>query len=121
MKWDKNSRLVPDSAKDVLKKGSGSNADINALTASILNSLGYVAEPVLVRSRGNGILLDFHITMNAFNTFILRIRNADGSKSWFLDAAREEGGLNILNPCTWSRRHASSTWTAKANGWTFPN
>ena len=98
VKWDKNSRLVPDSAKDVLKKGSGSDADINALTASILNSLGYVAEPVLVRSRRNGILLDFHITMNAFNTFILRIRNADGSKSWFLDAAREEGGLNILNP-----------------------
>lgn len=98
VKWDKTSRLVPNSAKDVLKKGSGSDADINALTASILNSLGYVAEPVMVRRRGNGILLDFHITMNAFNTFLLRVTDADGSKSWFLDAARDEGGLNILNP-----------------------
>ncbi len=98
VKWDKTSRLVPDSAKDVLKKGSGSDADINALTASILNSLGFVAEPVMVRSRANGLLLDFHITMNAFDTYILRILNPDGSKSWFMDASRDEGGLNILNP-----------------------
>ena len=98
VEWDRNSRLVPESAKEVLKMGSGSDADINALTASALNTAGYLVEPVMVRRRGNGILMNYHITMNAFNTFILRITTQDGSQSWFLDAAREEGCLNVLHP-----------------------
>ena len=98
VKWDKKSLLVPDEARTVLKQGSGSDADINALTASALNTLGYTAEPVMVRSRDSGMLIDFHISLRSFDTFILRVSSPDDSKTWFLDAARDEGYLNVLDP-----------------------
>ena len=98
VKWDKKSNLVPDEAREVLKRGSGSDVDINALTASALNTLGYTAEPVMVRSRTSGMLIDFHISLRSFDTFILRVTTPDGSKSWYLDAARDEGYLNVLSP-----------------------
>ena len=98
VKWDKKSNLVPDEARTVLKQGSGSDADINALTASALNSLGYTAEPVMVRSRTSGMLIDFHISLRSFDTFILRVTSPDDSKTWYLDAARDEGYLNVLSP-----------------------
>ena len=98
VKWDEKSRLVPDGAREVLKQGSGSDADINALTASALNSIGFTAEPVMIRRRSEGIIVDFHASINAFNTFILKVTSPDGSQSWFLDAAREYGYLNVLSP-----------------------
>lgn len=98
IKWDETSRLVPAPAREILKRGNGSDADINALTASALNTIGYVAEPVLVKRRTSGIMLGFHISLNAFDTFILRVASPDGSQHWFLDAARDHGYLNILNP-----------------------
>lgn len=98
VKWDEKSRLVPDAAREILKRGSGSDVDINALTASALNTAGFTAEPVMVRHRAEGVLMDFHASLNAFNTFILKVTSPDGSQSWFLDAAREHGYLNILDP-----------------------
>ena len=98
VKWNEKSRLVPDTTREILKAGSGSDADINALTASALNSIGYRAEPVLVKRRSSGILMEFHISLNTFDTFVLRITNPQGTQTWFLDAARENGWLNVLNP-----------------------
>lgn len=98
VKWDKKSRLVPDDARAVLKQGSGSDADINALTASALNTLGYTAEPVMVRTRDSGMLMDFHISLRSFDTFILRVSSPNDQNAWYLDAARDEGYLNVLDP-----------------------
>lgn len=98
VKWNEKSRLVPEKAREIFKKASGSDADINALTASALNSVGFTAEPVMIRRRSEGIILDFHASINAFDTFILKVTSPDGSKSWFLDAAREYGYLNVLSP-----------------------
>ena len=98
VKWDGKSRLVPKGEREILKQASGSDADINALTASALNSLGFIAEPVMIRRRSEGILLDFHASINAYDTFILKVTSPDGTKSWFLDAAREYGYLNVLSP-----------------------
>ena len=97
VKWDKESHLVPDEAREILRRGSGSDADINALTASALNSVGFTAEPVMVRRRTSGMLIDYHISLRSFDTFILRVTAPDGN-AWFLDAARDEGYLNVLNP-----------------------
>ena len=97
VKWDETSHLVPDGASKVLKQGSGSDADINALTASALNSIGYYAEPVMIRRRTSGTLLDYHISLRSFDTFILRVTSKD-NKSWYLDAARKEGYINVLDP-----------------------
>lgn len=98
VKWDGDSSLVPDDAREVLKRGSGTDADINALTASALNTLGYTAEPVMVRRRTSGMLIDHHISLRSFDTFILRVTAPDGQGTWYLDAARDEGYLNVLNP-----------------------
>ena len=98
VKWDGTSRLVPAEARTVLKQGSGTDADINALTASALNALGYTAEPVMVKLRTSGMLIDFHISLRSFDTFILRVKSPDGRESWYLDAARDEAFLNVLDP-----------------------
>ena len=98
VKWDRKSSLVPDDAREILRRGSGSDVDINALTASALNTVGYTAEPVMVRRRTSGMLIDFHISLRSFDTFILRVTTPDGSQSWYLDAARDEGYLNVLSP-----------------------
>ena len=98
VKWDEKSRLVPKGARETLKQGSGSDVDINALVASALNSVGFTAEPVMIRRRSEGVLVDFHASINAFDTFILKVTSPDGSQSWFLDAAREYGYLNVLSP-----------------------
>jgi hypothetical protein len=52
----------------------------------------------MIRRRSEGILLDFHASINAYDTFILKVTSPDGTKSWFLDAAREYGYLNVLSP-----------------------
>lgn len=98
VKWDEESQLVPDDAREILKRGSGSDADINALTASALNMLGYTAEPVMIRRRTSGMLIDHHISLRSFDTFILRVTAPGGQGPWYLDAARDEGYLNVLNP-----------------------
>lgn len=98
VKWDEKSRLIPKGDREIFKQASGSDADINSLTASALNSVGFTAEPVMIHRRSEGVLLDFHVSINAFDTFILKVTSPDGSKSWFLDAAREYGYLNVLSP-----------------------
>lgn len=98
VKWDEESQLVPDDAREILKRGSGSDVDINALTASALNTLGYTAEPVMIRRRTSGMLIDHHISLRSFDTFILRVTAPGGQGPWYLDAARDEGYLNVLNP-----------------------
>jgi hypothetical protein len=98
VKWDEESQLVPDDAREILKRGSGSDADINALTASALNTLGYTAEPVMIRRRTSGMLIDHHISLRSFDTFILRVTAPGGQGPWYLDAARDEGYLNVLKP-----------------------
>ena len=95
VKWDEKSRLVPKGAREVLKQGSGSDADINALTASALNAVGYLAEPVMIRRRSEGVLVDFHASINAFDTFIIKVTTPDASKNWYLDAA---AGRGLLEP-----------------------
>ena len=88
VKWDEESQLVPDDAREILKRGSGSDADINALTASALNTLGYTAEPVMIRRRTSGMLIDHHISLRSFDTFILRVTAPGGQGPWYLEKAR---------------------------------
>ena len=96
-KWDGSTRLFPEEPRQTIKKGEGSSADINALMASILNTLGYVAEPVLVKPRSSGNLYDYHIAASAFRTFILRITAPDGSVR-YLDASDKDAWFNVMDP-----------------------
>ena len=97
VKWNKEVRLLPRDNKQTLKEGTGSSADINALMASALNTVGLTAEPVLVKSRADGTLLDFHISSAEFTTFILRIQALDGTVR-YLDASDRDSYLDVLPP-----------------------
>ena len=97
VKWNKEVRLLPQDNKQTLKEGTGSSADMNALMASALNTVGLVAEPVLVKSRADGALLDFHISSSEFTTFILRVQAPDGTVR-YLDASRRDSYLDVIPP-----------------------
>ncbi|MBQ8462200.1 MAG: transglutaminase domain-containing protein [Bacteroidales bacterium] len=98
VKWDGSIEKVPSPAKDILKKGHGDSADINMLVASALNTVGFTAEPVFIRSRSEGILATFQVTSRAFNALILKVTSPNKSRSWYLDAARDDAYLNVLPP-----------------------
>lgn len=95
--WNKNSALVPGYVSDILKAGSGNSADINAIMGSALKYAGFNVKPVLLRTRDNGMIMDFHPRLNSFNTFVLKVQ-LDESSSVFLDAACKEGYFNVLTP-----------------------
>lgn len=97
VKWNKDIHLLPQDNKQTLKEGTGSSADMNALMASALNTIGMVAEPVLVKSRADGALLDYHISSSEFTTFILRVQAPDGTVR-YLDASRRDSYLDVLPP-----------------------
>ena len=97
VKWDKNVRLIPKSGKSLLKDGTGDTADLNALVASALNTLGYTAEPVLVKFRTHGPLVQYQIATDQFDAFILKITAPNGEEH-LLDAARGDAYLDILDP-----------------------
>ncbi|MBQ6310749.1 MAG: DUF3857 domain-containing protein [Bacteroidales bacterium] len=95
VKWNRNIRLLPKSATSVLKESSGSNADINALVGSALKYAGFTVTPVAVKLRTSGELQDFHISLDAFDTFILKVASDKGDVL-MLDAAIPTGYVNIL-------------------------
>lgn len=98
VRWNGRTKLFPEEGNAVLRAGEGSGADINALVASALNGLeGFKAEPVLLKFRSNGVMLDYRISNSEFDTFILRVEGP-GSQAFYLDAARPEGYLNVLFP-----------------------
>lgn len=94
--WDQTVRLVPDSSRDPLKSRSGSDADINVLVASAARYAGFESAPVLLRSRSNGSLVDFHPSDGAFDKFILCFDLGDGTPL-YVDAADPDGWFNVLD------------------------
>ena len=94
--WDKKSRLIPGNAAEVVKNGSGSRADLNALTGSALRAAGFDVKPVMVRNRSNGNLVPFHVSLDAYDTFILQV-TCPGGQTYYLDAAPSDGYLNVLS------------------------
>lgn len=96
VKWDGSRGLVPDNIRDVVKAGSGDAPSINAIVASVLNKMGYKAEPMLVRSRSEGPLTSFYVRTDAFTDMLLRIETPSGQVC-YLDAGPDEGYVNLLD------------------------
>lgn len=93
--WNKIRALVPGSVGDVLRAGMGDSADINAILGSALKHAGFTVDPVLIRSRGNGLVIDFHPSLSSFNTFILKIQG-EGMDPVYIDGARKDAYFNVL-------------------------
>lgn len=93
--WNGNYRLIPAKSSKVLKEKSGSNADINAIIGACLREAGYTVEPVLIKRRSSGVLIQGLTEMHPYDTFILRVATAQGGV-YYLDGGSEYTYLNVL-------------------------
>ena len=92
--WDEHTSIFPSSSK-AFKNQEGDSADINALVASALNEAGFKAEPVFVKTRDHGMLLDYHVTLDDYNAVVLEVTSPTG-KVWYMEAADKNTYLNVL-------------------------
>lgn len=92
--WNGEYDLLTNSSSDIIKKGSGSNADLNMMLINMLGDVDVKACPVLMSTRRHGRIPKTYPTLNKLNTFIVGIPNGT---SWiYLDASSADGYLNVL-------------------------
>jgi len=96
VKWNEEWHYFPNVSKAV-KEGEGDAADINGIMGSALNMCGFNVSPVLIRSRRNGQLMDFHVDMDSFTNVILKVTCPSGAV-YFIDAAPGNSYLNVISP-----------------------
>lgn len=95
--WDKSYKVLPQPLAQVVKAQSGTNADINCLIAGCLREMGYTVEPVMIKLRSSGLLLEHQPEMHPYDTFILKVTAADGT-SYYLDGGSDDAYINVLSP-----------------------
>ena len=95
VKWNGKYALSPASPAETLKKGEGSNADINLLLIQSLAEVGVTATPVLLRTRDLGMLPYNFPSIRKISTFLVGVILPGGSKA-YLDASSPSGSLNDL-------------------------
>lgn len=95
VKWNGKYALSPASTSETLKKGSGSNADINLLLIQSLNDVGLTAAPVMMRTRDQGLLPYNFPSVRKLSTFIVGVVRPSGGNI-YLDASNEDGWQNML-------------------------
>lgn len=92
--WDGEYKWEPLAASKVVKKGSGSNVDLNMIFINMLGDVGIQAVPVLLSTRSHGRLPKTYPSLDKLSTFIVGIPN--GSSWIFIDASSGDGYLNVL-------------------------
>ena len=94
--WNGNYKLWPEaSSSSILKKGTGSNADINLLLIQSLRDVGLQAVPVVLRERDYGALPQTFPTIQKLTTYIVGVILKGGSMA-YVDASSADGYLNVL-------------------------
>ena len=94
VKWNGNTAMFPNASK-ALKEKTGNSADICGIMACVLNNSGFECSPVLIKSRSRGVLASFHVSTDAFNAVILKIKTPSG-KVYYTDVASDSGYLDVL-------------------------
>jgi len=95
--WDGTYRLYANPVNDILKKGSGSNADINFLLIRMLRDAGIIAKPVVISRRDRGVIPVVYPSLMKLNTFVVGIETEKGKYS-LLDGSVTTGYINVLPP-----------------------
>ena len=100
VKWNGKYELSPAVPSETLKKGSGSNADINLLLIQSLRDAGLTAAPVMLRTRDLGQLPYNFPSIGKLSTFVVAVVMPKGNI--YLDASTKgldsaaDGWLNVL-------------------------
>ena len=95
VKWNGKYELSPAPVAETLKKGEGSNADINLLLIQSLHEVGLTAAPVMLRTRDLGLLPYNFPSFSKLSTFLVGVVMPSGGNI-YLDASNKNGWLNML-------------------------
>ena len=95
VKWNGKYELSPALTSETLKKGEGSNADINLLLIQSLHDVGLTAAPVMLRTRDLGLLPYNFPSISKLSTFVVGVSMPTGGNV-YLDASSKDGRLNAL-------------------------
>ena len=95
VKWNGKYEISPAMPSETLKKGGGSNADINLLLIQSLHDAGLQAAPVMLRTRDLGQLPYNFPSVRKLSTFIVGVIMPSGGNV-YLDASNKNGWLNML-------------------------
>ena len=95
VKWNGKYELSPALTSETLKKGSGSNADINLLLIQSLHDVGLTAAPVLLRTRDLGQLPYNFPSVSKLSTYIVGVIMPSGGNI-YLDVSNKNGLPNML-------------------------
>ena len=94
LKWNGDYDLGGRSFSDILKDGSGNNADLNFVLINMLNEAGIKAVPLVMSTRDHGKLPDTFPSLLSLNSFVVGAYTKD-STMVYLDSS-EDNGLNVL-------------------------
>lgn len=95
VRWNGTYALWPNKTSETLKKGEGTNADINLLLIQSLRSSGIQAWPVVLRSRDMGLLPYNFPSISKLSTCVVGVALSDG-QTLFADGSAGNGGFNVL-------------------------
>ncbi|HHP7239590.1 DUF3857 domain-containing protein [Longibacter sp.] len=112
--WNGNQRFtLSRSLDEVLKSGRGTSAEINMLLCSMLQEVDVNAYPVLISTRGHGMMSPSYPFTRQFNEVIVAVKGEDSYT--FLDATSPHRPLGMLpsralNGQGWLVDTKSPTW-----------
>lgn len=104
LKWNGEYRMLAKSPASILKKGNGTNADLNAILINMLSDVNVKAFPIVMSTREHGILPVSFPSIKKLNTFIVGIPLADDNKMLYVDMSAEDGYLNVLPTTLYSNK-----------------
>lgn len=93
--WNGKYALYSADLEEVVRKGSGSNADLNFIFISMLRETNLPAYPTVMSLRTSGILPVSYPSLQKLNTFVVCIQQTDSSQV-FLDGSMNNTYLNTL-------------------------
>lgn len=95
VKWNGKYEIHPENTSETLKKGEGTNADINMLLIQSLCDAGLQAYPVVLRERSKGLLPYNFPSLSKLSTYVVGIKYSNGALA-YIDASSKAGHLNAL-------------------------
>lgn len=102
IKWNENYRLLGRNMGNVLKEGSGSNADINFLLLRMLNDANIISAPVVINLRDRASISLIYPSVDNLSTFVVGVMK-DSTLS-YIDGSLSDGYLDVLPPVLMSKR-----------------
>ncbi|MBN2611957.1 MAG: DUF3857 and transglutaminase domain-containing protein [Bacteroidales bacterium] len=95
MAWNKIIRMfVKDNLRTAYKDGVGNSAEINLLLVSLLRKVGLDANPVVLSTRANGMLMPGWVGIDQFNYVVAGVKLFN--KTILLDATDKNCPFNLL-------------------------